>query len=405
MAILRYITQGLEIEKNHLIEVKNVIGSESHTSIIICSAFLREEAVLLLENELKKNKDKIMAMVGISNGVTSVQGLSKLYESGVEIYTVDTGIIEAIYHVKNYVGFNDKEAVVITGSANFTPGGLFRNIESSTIAKLDLGDISDKSYLERVLEDIKILLNEYSDNVKKIPNKEYIKMLFRQGRLVDEVSERKSNNRKLKSNKNSRNRIKRMELKVKKFNIKRSKKEQNEKIIKRVVKNYLIGYEEVWNKVMTNTDAQHPENINTKPTGHLKLSQDGYMKNGQLINHYEYFRNDIFANLNWQISEESKMVSRKVKSLETGLVERVTQLESNTKEVAKVLMEIIIENNSYGYYELSISHDLERGAKQRNVPTWIHWREANKLLRNKNFSGKKISLLKNIDNKFKIKID
>lgn len=65
-----------------------------------------------------------------------------MYETGIQIYAINTVMKESIYNIKNYIGFNNREGMVITGSANFTSGGLLRNIEASTIASLNLDDVN-----------------------------------------------------------------------------------------------------------------------------------------------------------------------------------------------------------------------------------------------------------------------
>lgn len=123
----------------------------------------------------------------------------------------------------------------------------------------------------------------------------------------------------------------------------------------------------LWKKQsLSRSDAQQTP-AGTNPTGNLKLSQAKFKVKGSRINQRTYFRNIVFAGLNW------------------------TPV-SGTKEEATADFELIIRGVNYGVYKLVISHDPSRVAGQNNTPTWLHWGKAGSVIRNQNVSGCFLSL-------------
>lgn len=390
MAVVKYLTQGLDETKNHLKEVKEVVGSEEFTKIIISSAYLREKAVILLSEELKRNKDKITILVGVRNGATSFQALQRILATGVELYVVDTGSTSSIFHVKNYVGYNEKKAVAITGSANFTPSGLVRNIEGSSIITLDLTNENDKAYIDTLLNDVNTLIRDYSDNVIKITNEQFVEELLQEGRLVDEATEPIV--KRVGRNNRNENIVPRMKLKIGKVAIKSGRKAESKEVKDTVVKNLEpailmdkpLELVEVWkSKKLVERDLNVPSSSKkTNVTGSMLLKKGKWD-----INQQTYFRDEAFSGLSWK-----------------NKVGRPSYFEYANAEFY-----FVIDGVEYGKHVLEIKHDTRTNTPtylQKQPMTHLMWRGSKSLVANRNLLDKELTLYKveNSSNEFVISI-
>lgn len=382
MAVVKYLTQGLDETKSHLNAVKKVVGSEKFDNIIISTAYLREDAVTLLKSELNSNSEKIRAFVGIRNGATSMQALKALFDTGVCIYVIDTGSVSSIFHIKNYIGYNETEAVAITGSANFTPSGLVRNIEGSSIINLDLNTFDDREYLQTVINDIELLINEHQNNVVKLTCMAQIDELLSEGRVVDEKEQ--SNISKVGTSTGKKMIVPRMKLKFAKMELQRSKdtkiKEGNTDESEVKIENIeaislskgILNLIEVWqSKSLVERDLNVPSNsYSTNVTGSMLLKKGKYD-----VDQQTYFREVVFQDLNW-VNKEGK---------------------PNYFEYASAEIYFIIEGVEIGKYKVEIKHDTRtdtRTYEQRQPMTHLIWGECREFISNRNLLGKEMTLYK-----------
>lgn len=393
MAIVRYLTQGLDEEKNHLREIKKIIGSNEFKKIIISTAYLREKAVVLLEDKLHENSNKTIVLIGIRNGVTSVQALNKLLDTKVKIYAVDTGSNNTIFHVKNYVGFNDIKATVINGSANFTPSGFLKNIEGSSIIQLNLNVAEDKEYLETIINDTNRLINEYPENVLKITSKKEINQLFEDGRLVDENKSAFIKN--IGKSRKNENLVPKMQLKVERILIKSKKEVKKEKnsveLVGEVVDNKSVvildepmEIIQVWrSKGLTERDLNVPSNKNANSTGSMLLKKGQYK-----IDQQTYFRKIVFKDLQWKLRSD----------------------KADYFEFATTQFYFVIDGINYGKRELELKYDTRTNTKtylQKQPMMHLIWGSAKSLISNRNLLGKEMTLykVKGTNNEFLINIE
>lgn len=391
MALVKYLIQGLDENQNHLNKIQEILSFDEATNIIITTAYLRFSAVELLQNDLKENKDKLTILVGIRNGATSMQALKRLYETGAKVYVVDTGRMDSIFHMKNYVSFNDKTAIAITGSANFTPSGLLRNIESSSIIKLDLNNNEDRDYLQVFVNNIKTLINEFPDNVIKIENIEYIYKLLLEGLVIDE--EKEISTKSIDNNHKNENIVPKMELKIQKSSIKSIKHKIKEMPIEKekfkeessnyITNNKTQDFVEVWkSKALTERDLNVPSNSNkTNVTGSMLLKKGQYD-----VNQQTYFRQVVFNDLRWH--------NKKGKPIYF--------------EYAVIEARFIIDGIDNGIRNLEIKHDKRTDTKtykQKQPMTHLIWGQAKSLISNRHLLGKELTLYKENDTNNKYVID
>ena len=214
MAKAKYLLQGLKKDDNHQNRIADILKKEQDR-VIFYSAFLGEKSIVDIEDELKSNKGKVTALVGIRNGITSSQGIRRLLSAGVTVYAVDTGSSIQIFHPKTLVAINsrDNKADVMIGSANFTPGGFLRNIENSVFLELDLNDTDDKEFLDSFFSGYNHLLKDYTDdNVILVDSNTVVLDLLNEGRIIDETTAPKISS--VGKNSNGKQGIKRMPLQI-----------------------------------------------------------------------------------------------------------------------------------------------------------------------------------------------
>jgi len=78
MAKLRFLLQGVRKDNDHESALKNLFDLENLTEIILSVAFVRENGVTPIAENLKKTAPKVLVIAGIRNGTTSAQGLLAL---------------------------------------------------------------------------------------------------------------------------------------------------------------------------------------------------------------------------------------------------------------------------------------------------------------------------------------
>ena len=96
-------------------------------------------------------------VVGLDNGVTSVEAVEQLLASGVEVWGCEVPSI--LFHPKLYILSGTEKAWVAVGSSNLTARGLYRNIESNVQFSLDLTVESDKQFLSEWEKWVQALLD------------------------------------------------------------------------------------------------------------------------------------------------------------------------------------------------------------------------------------------------------
>lgn len=182
MVKMNFNLQGLNKTSNHLDELKNIIDMKDSKHVILSTAFLNQKGVSLIEDSIRKSSKNFTFFIGVRNGVTTSQGISKLLDLGVEIYIVDTGLNHRILHHKLFIAYNKYEYRINIGSANLTRGGLLNNIEASVTLE---GSFPDKNITD-IITTFKNLSPNYPENVFKISNYEDIDTALRNGQLENE---------------------------------------------------------------------------------------------------------------------------------------------------------------------------------------------------------------------------
>jgi HKD family nuclease len=417
MATKELIFQGLDA-RTHCDEVKRLLNLPNVERVAISVAFINENGVDLIEDELNAVSDRTTVYGGISNGVTSRQGLERLFGLGLDLFVIDTGSLGVTYHPKLYYSRNKEQARFIAGSANFTLGGLNNNIEASVVMGLDLADADDLAFAKNIEAQLEAIHRDFPDNAKQVTSSAYLAELMNGGSIIDERTASTRRSSTSGSSSSTGTPTPRMALKVPQVRGGDSQVSIEEPAAEvapepaeatpepspampapeaSAPETVEAGTEPsatastasgpasaavaathppagtsngplVWRKSnLRGTDAQQPPSAGTNPTGNLRFAQARFIATSGLINHRTYFRNDVFGRLPWTPS-------------------------GGDMESASANFRIIHRGHHLGDFTLRISHAPRRIAHQNNVPTVLHWGDALDAIRAANVLGTTLSL-------------
>lgn len=129
-----------------------------------------------------------------------------------------------------------------------------------------------------------------------------------------------------------------------------------------------------WYKSLSHADAQHPEGVNTNPTGHLTLVQAKHP-----IDSATWFRDILFGGLPWGGSSDKERISLR--------------------------FAVVIRGRSMGQHVLEISHTPSFEAKQGNRATVLHWGVISHLVHTVDYSGNVVTIERDLHDNFTLTID
>ena len=354
MAELDFILQAVT-KANHAAAIQELLRLPDSTEVLVSVAFVREAGLDAVEAAIKPLAAKAKFFVGIRNDITSIQAVKRLLAMKVELYAVDTGSRNTLFHPKLYFVANANQAKVIIGSANLTFGGLHNNIEVSARVKLDLSNAADKKFANEVANAFAEMLKKHPRHVFLIKDEKHADELFESGRLADETLVRspsalgrvkKGKGDDLPPMKLTRVRHSRIKSAVVKLiaAMKPTKAAAVPVVQPPSVAKYLV-----WeSKPLARRDLTIPEAAGTHATGSVNLDK-GLLP--EEVDHRHYFRNDVFRNLAW--------ASR-----------------SKTVDEAFAKFQLVLKGINYGEFDLAIRHSnstTSKAYKQRNAMTRLSW--------------------------------
>lgn len=186
MADLNFILQAVTTA-NHAEAIRTLLELPKPTQIVVSVAFARTTGLEAIQASIKPLAGKTRFFVGIRNDITSIQAIKQLLGLKLDLYAVDTGSRQVIFHPKLYLAVNSSDAIAIVGSANMTYSGLHNNIEVSTRMALDFAkNPADKTFVDTVVKAFDTMLATHPKHVFKIKDEKHATQLFEEGRLADE---------------------------------------------------------------------------------------------------------------------------------------------------------------------------------------------------------------------------
>jgi HKD family nuclease len=376
MAELDFILQAVTTAY-HAKALKALLALPNPTEVLVSVAFVREPGLDAVEAAIKPLAPKARFFIGIRNDITSIQAVKRLLAMKVQLYAVDTGSRNILFHPKLYLAASASKAAVIIGSANLTFGGLHNNIEVSTRVNLDLSNAADKKFRDEVIHAFADMLKTHPKHVFLIKDNRHADELFESGRLADEMLiPAPSTAGRVK--KGERDDLPRMELnrypppriKIPRVKAAAPKPTNTAKAALGVplplppvtVVRYLI-----WeSKPLSERDLSCPSGPNTSLTGSMGLKKGALADD--TIDHRHYFRDEVFAHLTWTPDPPPKKWER-----------------------AYADFELVVKNLNYGVFNLKLSHNTDQSStsyRQNNFMTQLHWGNAMQYIAKRDLLGR-----------------
>lgn len=378
MADINFIFQAIT-KANHAESVRTLLLLPKPTHIIVSVAFARTTGIEAIQDSINLAAGNTKFFVGIRNDITSIQAIKKLLALKLDLYAVDTGSRQVIFHPKLYLAANASNAIAIIGSANMTFSGLHNNIEVSTRMALDFAkNPADKTFVDTVVKAFDTMLTEHPNHVFKIKDEKHATQLFEEGRLADEtvvVAPTSS------SNVRNGDRDDLAPMKLTRVNQTHSPKAKATstkaavpakaaaaKTAPALAKPITGTKYLVWkSKPLSERSLCIPTGKNTNATGSM-----GFTKGLYDINQRHYFYDDVFNDLIW-----------------------TPEKPGSNKLRATAKFELVVKNINYGVFNLVVAHktDTESATyEERNFMTQIHWGDAKKFIAKNDLLGRSLFL-------------
>jgi HKD family nuclease len=379
MADLNFILQAVTTA-THAASIRTLLQLPKPNKVLISVAFARTTGLDAIHDHLKPLVGKTKFFVGIRNDITSIQAVKRLLELNLELYAVDTGSRQTIFHPKLYLAANETNATAIVGSANMTFSGLHNNIEISTCMALDLTKSStDRIFLDAVVSAFDKMLATHPNHVFRIIDKKHATKLFEEGRLADETvilapvagsSVRKGERDNLAPMKLTRVRRPRP-TSAKAIPTKSAAPPKGiaTKVAPVSAKPITGTKYLVWeSKPLSERDLSIPKGANTNPTGSMGFKKGLYGD----IDQRHYFYEEVFNELQWK-----------------------ADAPDSKKQRATAKFELVIKNISYGVFNLVVAHSTDTTSAsylQSNFTTQLHWGVARPLIARQDLLGRNLYL-------------
>jgi hypothetical protein len=188
MAKKEFILQGFT-PRTHIDALRELFAVPGIKRVTLSVAFVNESGVQQIEETLKAHAGYVTVFAGVRNDITSYQGLARLRSIiGSNLYIVDTGSRNVLFHPKLYLVCGEARARLIVGSANLTLGGLNNNIEAGMMLDFDLTDSDDKDVVDGIESQLAALPIDYPYNIARVGSDTELDDMFANGRIVDEAA-------------------------------------------------------------------------------------------------------------------------------------------------------------------------------------------------------------------------
>ncbi len=356
MAQLKFILQAAT-DATHAEAIGALLKGPAPESVLISVAFVREAGVEAVEKALRPVAARTRFFVGIRNGVTSIQGIKRLLALKPQLFAVDTGSRDTIFHPKMYLAVHKQNAGVIIGSANLTLQGLLNNIEASALITLDLGDEGDRNFVERIVQVFRDLPQAHPQHVFVVKDEKHADALLQSGRLVDEMMIPGPSGTGA-AGRGERDTLPRMKLKrAARPRLRVSRKPAAGAAPGAItaptpvlpIRDYYLVWE---SNELTERDLNVPSGPNTARTGSMLLKK-GALEN---IDQRHFFRDAVFDSLTWALDPKKPHLER-----------------------AAAMFELVVKGINYGKFRLRLTHNTKTTTetyRQKNAMTQVHWGDA-----------------------------
>lgn len=401
---LKFIGQGFNLRTNTSVAqvLIDSFANEIFHTFKCMVAFASPSGVSGLTEHVNNSRFHIETchvVIGVDQGATSKEALESLLEWDADVF-VFYSAQPNIFHPKIYIFEGHNIVSIIIGSNNLTEMGLVKNIEGAVQITFNKNDTEGDNLLDEMNSYFDSLLTGESPNLKQLTIG-LIEQLVEQ-RVVPTEAERREKyskefNPPVPNEENSplfdiRNLFPSIGIQKIPESFRNTRRQrESAPFVSQNNENTEISdptnnYVEVWkSKRLTERDLNIPTGANTNPTGSMLLKK-GLMTG---IDHRDYFRNSVFADLNWQPHSNPAK----------------THLEKSSAN-----FEIKIDGISMGVFNLTINHNKATNTTayaQNNAMTNLSWGKAKPIIAKRELLGKTLTLFKVLDssNQFIIEIE
>ena len=344
-------------------------------------------------NAIRGRGGTVAAIVGVSEGGATEQGLRMLIEHTDEAYVFHDR--RRTFHPKVYLAESGDHATLLVGSHNLTAGGLAWNYEAGLWADLDLALETDRTIRDDAVGYFDQLRSD-TDVCKRLDSASLQAMLAdgslviqdedarsRPGRAAhpDEPEDTDSTQRTpdgLPVSMFGTSQLPKRPAPAAPARQPHRRPPRNPAPVTGAVAGSRPPSTAVkrWFKRLDNSDAQHPPGASSNPTGNLRLSQERLP-----LDHKTYFRSVFFGGLNW-----APVAGR------PGL------------EDLWLPFQTVVAGDYLGAVLLRISHWPKRVEDQGNVPTILHWGDLGARMRANSYVGDYVTLERAADGTFALTV-
>ena len=398
--------------------LRRTLGDPELTAVTAAVAWARFRGLVRLKDALEAFRERggfLRIIVGIDEGGATRPGLMAELTFFDEAYVFHDPSSRT-FHPKIYLADGPRKAILLVGSSNATPGGLFANYEASLEATFELPRDEDASALVDAKTYIELLLD---DNEICMPLDEaLVENLVQDARYAVSGHERRTGpERRAVPHGADKDDIDATgstqggaaplfgKSKHAKAAIPPLSAEARDELAELELEETLggelagppapavvpvpsgvaarpapalVAFAQ-WSKQLARADAQQPTESGTNPTGVLRLAKAGHD-----IDHLTWFRHTLFALAGWQTGTDSR---------------------GNLIETARIPMDVVIGARSLGRVDVHAEHAPHREAGQGNVPSTIHWGPTlGPLLRSTDFTGHTVTISRMSDGTFRLDI-
>ena len=153
-------------QRHLLYEINRILTAnsdcEEHIFYLVV-VYVRRSGVVRIRdaiNYFRENGGRVVAVSGVDQNTTTVQGLLELLDITDELYVYHSQSLAQTFHPKVYAFEKEGEkAIVFVGSNNLTSGGLYINYEVVLCYEYDLKLEEDAHQFNK----IKSMFDSYSD--------------------------------------------------------------------------------------------------------------------------------------------------------------------------------------------------------------------------------------------------
>ncbi len=372
----QFLGQGYEPESEQAVgkQLMKFLLDTNFYAFTGISAFASQAGIQGLSSFIDSAKNhlkNITIIVGVDQKATSKEALEALLALGIDAFVFYQPAY-TIFHPKIYLFEGERRSELIVGSSNLTIQGLFSNVEASFLISIE--NEADKDIIEQVKTYFSGLFDFSDPNLKRL-TQELIDLLVEQNIVPTEAQRKESQDKEDKTVTEAFEKVistifpKRILAKIPpEFRRKRKPRLDADipaEISKEIVKNEDL--ELLWiSKPLTERDLNVPQGGNTNPTGSMFFSKGALQK----IDHRHYFRDNVFAELDWKYDLRPKS----------------THFERTT-----AFFRFIINGEDCGEFELTLSHNTKTDTVaylQKNSMTQISWGAAKYLIAKRELIGK-----------------